>query len=121
MSAHLTPEALRELFLFADLDDDKLDWVAEHGDVVDYPAGAVVSAEGACFLAEPWFAIPWYGGPRPGRGLDHSRDVKWRWRCAQAACGSATPSSASRVTMPASRASSQPSVPAGRIGSTIHR
>jgi signal transduction histidine kinase len=52
MSAHLTPDELRQLFLFADLDDDKLAWVAEHGDVVAYPAGSVVSAEGApaeCF------------------------------------------------------------------------
>ena len=52
MSAHLTPDELRKLFLFADLAPDKLDWVAEHGDVVDYPAGSVVSAEGApadCF------------------------------------------------------------------------
>jgi len=52
MSAHLTPDELRQLFLFADLDDEKLEWVAEHGDVVAYPAGSVVSAEGApaeCF------------------------------------------------------------------------
>ncbi len=35
--------------------------------------------------------------------------------------GSATPTSASRVTIPASLASSQPSVPAGRRGSTIQR
>src|SRR3954454_15924988 len=52
MSAHLTPEQLRQLFLFADLDDEKLGWIADHGDVVAYPAGSVVSAEGApadCF------------------------------------------------------------------------
>src|SRR5690348_7750484 len=52
MSAHLSPAELRKLFLFADLDDDKLAWVAAHGDVVEYPAGSVVSAEGApaeCF------------------------------------------------------------------------
>src|SRR3954463_6790780 len=52
MSAHLTPDELRQLFLFADLDDEKLEWVAEHGDVVAYPAGSVVSAEAApaeCF------------------------------------------------------------------------
>ena len=42
----LTPAELRELFLFADLDDDQLAWVAEHGDVVGYPAGAAVSVEG---------------------------------------------------------------------------
>ncbi|MGY1602168.1 ATP-binding protein [Geodermatophilus sp. SYSU D00815] len=46
MSTHLTPEELRGLFLFADLDDEQLAWVARVGDVVEYPAGAVVSAEG---------------------------------------------------------------------------
>jgi hypothetical protein len=35
--------------------------------------------------------------------------------------GSATPTSTSRVTIAASRAASQPSVPAGRSGSTIQR
>jgi signal transduction histidine kinase len=48
----LAPEELRELFLFEALDGDQLDWVAGHADVVDYPAGAVVSEEGApaeCF------------------------------------------------------------------------
>jgi signal transduction histidine kinase len=52
MSAHLPPDELQTLFLFADLDAEKLAWVAEHGDVVAYPAGSVVSAEGApadCF------------------------------------------------------------------------
>jgi signal transduction histidine kinase len=52
MSAHLPPDELQALFLFADLDAEKLAWVAEHGDVVAYPAGSVVSAEGApadCF------------------------------------------------------------------------
>ena len=42
----LTPAELRELFLFADLDDEQLAWVAAHGDVVAYPAGAAVSVEG---------------------------------------------------------------------------
>ena len=42
----LTPAELRELFLFADLDDEQLAWVAEHGDVVTFPAGAEVSVEG---------------------------------------------------------------------------
>jgi signal transduction histidine kinase len=37
---------LRGLFLFEDLDDDQLDWVAGHGDVVDFQAGADVSVEG---------------------------------------------------------------------------
>jgi signal transduction histidine kinase len=48
----LAPAELRELFLFADLDDAQLAWVAEHGDVVAFPAGAEVSAEGepaTCF------------------------------------------------------------------------
>src|SRR3712207_7414189 len=37
---------LRALFLFEDLDDDQLDWVAAHGDVVEYAAGSDVSVEG---------------------------------------------------------------------------
>jgi len=48
----LTPAELRELFLFADLDDEQLAWVSGAGDVVDYPAGSEVSVEGApaeCF------------------------------------------------------------------------
>ncbi|MGY1710520.1 ATP-binding protein [Geodermatophilus sp. SYSU D00758] len=50
--ARLAPAALRELFLFADLDDEQLDWVASHADVVDYAEGAEISTEGApaeCF------------------------------------------------------------------------
>ncbi|PXY20985.1 ATP-binding protein [Prauserella muralis] len=43
---NLEPARLRELFLFADLDDDQLAWVAGNGDVVSYRAGEVVSAEG---------------------------------------------------------------------------
>jgi signal transduction histidine kinase len=42
----LGPAELRELFLFADLDDEQLAWVADHGAVVAYPAGADVSVEG---------------------------------------------------------------------------
>lgn len=42
----MTPDELRELFLFADLTDEQLAWVAEHGSVEEYPAGAVVTAEG---------------------------------------------------------------------------
>jgi signal transduction histidine kinase len=48
----LGPAELRELFLFADLDDDQLAWVAANGDVVEIPAGADVYVEGApaeCF------------------------------------------------------------------------
>ena len=46
MEAHLTPEQLRELFLFADLDPEQLDWIAGCGDVVEIPAGANVVTEG---------------------------------------------------------------------------
>ena len=49
----LTADELRELFLFEDLDDDQLAWVAANGDVVDCPAGADVSVEGEpaeCFF-----------------------------------------------------------------------
>jgi signal transduction histidine kinase len=42
----LTPEELRGLFLFEDLDEDQLAWVAENGDVVDRAAGTEVSVEG---------------------------------------------------------------------------
>jgi signal transduction histidine kinase len=49
----LTPEELRGLFLFEDLDAEQLAWVAANGDVVDHPAGAEVSTEGEpaeCFF-----------------------------------------------------------------------
>ncbi len=49
----LTRNELRELFLFEDLDDEQLDWVAGHGDVVAFPAGSDVSVEGQpaeCFF-----------------------------------------------------------------------
>src|SRR5918994_1858460 len=49
----LTPDELRGLFLFEDLDDDQLAWVAANGDVVDCPAGTEVSVEGEpaeCFF-----------------------------------------------------------------------
>ncbi|WNV73691.1 ATP-binding protein [Geodermatophilus sp. DSM 44513] len=42
----LSAAELRELFLFADLDEEQLAWVAAHADVVSYPAGAAVSVEG---------------------------------------------------------------------------
>ncbi|RFU21567.1 ATP-binding protein [Geodermatophilus marinus] len=48
----LAPAELRELFLFADLDDEQLDWVAAHADVVGYDEGAEISTEGGpaeCF------------------------------------------------------------------------
>jgi signal transduction histidine kinase len=49
----LTPKVLRTLFLFEQLDDDQLAWLAERGRVVGYPAGATIHAEGSpasCFL-----------------------------------------------------------------------
>jgi signal transduction histidine kinase len=49
----LTPQELRELFLFENLTDVQLDWVAANGDVVECPAGTEVSVEGApaeCFF-----------------------------------------------------------------------
>jgi signal transduction histidine kinase len=46
LEAHLAPAELRELFLFADLQEDQLAWVAENADVVDMPAGADVVTEG---------------------------------------------------------------------------
>jgi signal transduction histidine kinase len=49
----LTPEQLRTLFLFEQLDDHQLAWLAELGRVVAYPPGATIHAEGApasCFL-----------------------------------------------------------------------
>jgi signal transduction histidine kinase len=45
-AARLGRDDLRSLFLFEDLDDPQLDWVAEHGDVVDVAAGSEVSVEG---------------------------------------------------------------------------
>jgi signal transduction histidine kinase len=49
----LPPEQLRTLFLFEDLSDDQLAWLAERGRVVEYPAGGTIHAEGApasCFF-----------------------------------------------------------------------
>ncbi len=40
------PAPLRELFLFADLTDEQLAWVAAHGDVVEVAAGEDIVAEG---------------------------------------------------------------------------
>ncbi|MGH9026910.1 MAG: ATP-binding protein [Acidimicrobiia bacterium] len=40
-------EQLRTLFLFEDLSDEQLAWLAERGRVVSYPAGATIHAEGA--------------------------------------------------------------------------
>jgi len=49
----LTPEQLRTLFLFEELNDDQLAWIAERGRVVEYPDGATMCAEGSpasCFM-----------------------------------------------------------------------
>ena len=49
----MSADELRTLFLFEQLNDDQLGWLAEHGRVVEYPAGATIHAEGApasCFL-----------------------------------------------------------------------
>jgi signal transduction histidine kinase len=46
MSTDLSRERLRELFLFTDLTDEQLDWVAENADEVEVPAGSVVFTEG---------------------------------------------------------------------------
>ena len=49
----LGPAELRELFLFENLTDDQLEWVAGNGDVVDFPEGTEVSVEGQpaeCFF-----------------------------------------------------------------------
>jgi signal transduction histidine kinase len=49
----LTPKDLRTLFLFEQLHDDQLVWLAERGRAVDYLAGATIHAEGSpasCFM-----------------------------------------------------------------------
>jgi signal transduction histidine kinase len=46
MDAHMTPDELRDLFLFADLKPEQLEWIAGCGDVVEVAAGANVVAEG---------------------------------------------------------------------------
>ena len=46
-------EELRTLFLFEELNDDQLAWLAERGRIVEYPEGATIHAEGApasCFM-----------------------------------------------------------------------
>jgi signal transduction histidine kinase len=42
----MTPQELRELFLFAELTDEQIAWIAENGRVENYPAGTTVTAEG---------------------------------------------------------------------------
>ena len=49
----IEPARLRELFLFADLTDSQLAWVAANSDVVAYRKGEAVSVEGEpaeCFF-----------------------------------------------------------------------
>jgi signal transduction histidine kinase len=49
----LSIEELRTLFLFEELNEDQLEWLAAHSHIVEYPAGATIHAEGApasCFL-----------------------------------------------------------------------
>jgi signal transduction histidine kinase len=49
----LTPEQLKTLFLFEDLNDDQLAWLVERGRVVYYAPGACIHAEGdhaSCFF-----------------------------------------------------------------------
>src|SRR5215212_3631596 len=51
--ARLSHDELRELFLFEHLDEEQLAWVADNGDVVEFPAGADVFVEGEpaeCFF-----------------------------------------------------------------------
>src|SRR5215212_6216977 len=51
--ARLSHDELRELFLFENLTDEQLDWVASNGDVVEHPAGSDVTMEGEpaeCFF-----------------------------------------------------------------------
>jgi signal transduction histidine kinase len=51
--ARLSHDELRELFLFEHLDEEQLAWVADNGDLVEFPAGADVSVEGEpaeCFF-----------------------------------------------------------------------
>jgi signal transduction histidine kinase len=49
----LSTDELRTLFLFEELNEDQLGWLAAHGRVVEYPAGAIIHAEGgpaSCFF-----------------------------------------------------------------------
>jgi signal transduction histidine kinase len=51
----LTPDELRELFLFEDLTDAQLAWVAEHAVVVEVAAGADLVVEGE--VAESFYVL----------------------------------------------------------------
>ncbi|NKZ05399.1 ATP-binding protein [Actinomadura latina] len=41
-----SPEELRRLFLFEDLDEEKLGWLSQHGTAEEYPADGVICAQG---------------------------------------------------------------------------
>ena len=47
MSATVSPEELRGLFLFEDLDEDQLAWLTRCGKVEEYPAEEVSRQRGA--------------------------------------------------------------------------
>jgi signal transduction histidine kinase len=51
----LTPDELKTLFLFESLSAEQLDWLASHGEVRAYPAGATVVTEGE--PAESFFVL----------------------------------------------------------------
>ncbi|MDT5036815.1 MAG: hypothetical protein QOE03_2000 [Micromonosporaceae bacterium] len=51
----LSPDELKTLFLFESLSAEQLDWLASHGEVRAYPAGATVVAEGD--PAESFFVL----------------------------------------------------------------
>ena len=49
----LSPDELRELFLFESLDQDQLDWLSQTGRVEERPRGVPVFSEGdpaSCFF-----------------------------------------------------------------------
>lgn len=53
MTHEIGPAELRELFLFEALSEDRLRWLADHGEVVHYSAGDTVYREGeaaSCFV-----------------------------------------------------------------------
>ena len=45
-AAHLSPDELRTLFLFADLTDEQVGWISTNAEIVDEPAGKDVVVEG---------------------------------------------------------------------------
>ena len=70
----LTRDELRELFLFEKLDDEQLDWLVRHGDVVEASAGETVCREGEPADVLLRAALGRDGDAAPGarrRGRDH--------------------------------------------------